>query len=270
MEGLSSDLIAKLFFGTVIVAAVAEVAMPLRTPGHRFGPRWLANICLGAANMLLARWLLPVTGAALAAGVGSGVLHQVSLPSWAGVVIGVIALDIVAYWTHRIMHRVPVLWRIHRVHHTDLDVDFTTGVRHHPFEALITLAVTTTAIFALGLPPLAVAAYEAGRAVIDIASHANVRVPAVADRIARLAVVTPDMHRIHHSAYRPETDSNYGTLLSWWDHLFRSYRRAPERGQTGMTLGLEEWRDEAALTISGLVLMPFRLLPVASARTNRQ
>jgi len=263
VEGPWSDLIAKLFFGSLIVVAVAELLWPLRRPGHRFGPRWFANIALGTVNLLLARWLVPVSGALLASGAGLGLLNQLSPPPLLAIGIGVVVLDSVAYWTHRAMHAVPVLWRIHRVHHTDLDVDFTTGVRHHPIEVLITLAISVATIFVFGLPPQAVAVYQAGRAVIDITSHGNVRLPSMLDTVLRLVVVTPDMHRIHHSADRPETDSNYGTLLSVWDRLFCSYRRAPKLGQTGMVLGLREWRDETAMSISGLILMPFRS-PAAS------
>ncbi len=261
MDFLTPNNIGKLFFGTIIVVALAELVLPLRPLEHRLGPRWLANIGLGVLNILLTRWLLPVTSAMLAGNYGIGLLNNVALSSLAGLIIGVAALDIVNYWMHRFMHVVPVLWRIHRVHHADLDVDFTTGVRHHPFEVLISIGVNTAVIVLLGLPPLAVAAYQAGRAVIDIASHANLRVPAGLDRLVRLIVVTPDMHRIHHSADRPETDSNYTTLFSVWDRLFGSYRQAPALGHKGMILGLEDWRDEAALTISGLVFLPFRPSP---------
>lgn len=261
MDFLTDAFISRLFFGSIIVAAVVELLFPLRPLSHRLGPRWLANIGLGAANILIARWLLPVTGAMLASGYGVGLFNHVSAPVWLQIVIGVLILDVMSYWVHRVMHMTPVLWRLHRVHHTDMDVDFTTGVRHHPFEGMVVLAINTAVIFAFGLSPLAVAAYQAGRAVVDILSHANIRLPGGLDRMLRWIVITPDMHRIHHSADQPETDSNYGTLLPWWDRLFGSYRADPALGQTGMLLGLEEWRNKQDLTISGLVLLPFRSAP---------
>jgi sterol desaturase/sphingolipid hydroxylase (fatty acid hydroxylase superfamily) len=261
VDFLTDAFISRLFFGSIIVAAVVELLFPLRPLSHRLGPRWLANIGLGAANILIARWLLPVTGAMLASGYGVGLFNHVSAPVWLQIVIGVLILDVMSYWVHRVMHMTPVLWRLHRIHHTDMDVDFTTGVRHHPFEGMVVLAINTAVIFAFGLSPLAVAAYQAGRAVVDILSHANIRLPGGLDRVLRWVVITPDMHRIHHSADQPETDSNYGTLLPWWDRLFGSYRADPALGQTGMLLGLEEWRNKQDLTISGLVLLPFRSAP---------
>lgn len=265
MDFLTDAFISRIFFGSIIVAAVSEFMFPLRPLSHRMGPRWLANIGLGAANILIARWVLPVTGAMLASGYGVGLFNHlvppVWVPDWAQIVIGVLILDVMSYWVHRVMHMTPVLWRLHRIHHTDMDVDFTTGVRHHPFEGLVVLAVNTAVIFAFGLSPLAVAAYQAGRAVMDILSHANIRLPGGLDRMLRWVMITPDMHRIHHSADQPETDSNYGTLLPWWDRLFGSYRADPALGQTGMLLGLEDWRNEQDLTISGLVLLPFRSAP---------
>lgn len=265
MDFLTDAFTGQLFFGSVILASVAEFLLPLRPLRFRVGPRWLANIGLGAANMLIARWILPISGAFVASAHGIGLFHQFALPVWAEIVIGVLLLDLLNYAIHRAMHVWPLLWRVHNIHHTDLDVDFTTGVRHHPLESIVVLVVTALAIFALGLSPLALAAYLAGRAVIDITSHANIRVPAGLDRVLRWVIITPDMHRIHHSAWQPETDSNYGTLLSVWDRLFGSYCAAPRDGQKAMTLGLEHWRDEAALGIGGLMLMPFSEPPVRPA-----
>ena len=262
MDFLNDAFISKLFFGSIIGAAVLELVFPLRPLSYRPGPRWLANIGLGAVNILMTRWLLPITGAMLASGYGLGLLNYLTLPVWMQVVAGVLILDVMNYWVHRVMHMNPLLWRLHRIHHTDMDVDFTTGVRHHPFEGIVVLIITTAAIFALGLSPLAVAAYQAGRAGVDVLSHANIRLPSGLDRMLRWVVITPDMHRIHHSADQPETDSNYGTLLPWWDRLFKSYRDAPALGQTGMVLGLEDWRNEQDLTISGLALLPFRSAPL--------
>ena len=181
-----------------------------------------------------------------------------SLPGCSEFVIALILLDLAIYLQHRVFHAVPVLWRLHRMHHADLDIDVTTGARFHPIEILLSLGIKFGVIIALGAPALAVLVFEIGLNATSMFNHSNVRMPAVIERMVRWVVVTPDMHRIHHSIVRRETDSNFGFNFPWWDRLFRTYRPKPEAGHQGMTIGIEQFREPKELRIDRMLAQPFR------------
>ena len=167
-------------------------------------------------------------------------------------------MDLAIYLQHRVFHYVPVLWRLHRVHHADLDVDVTTGVRFHPLEILMSLGIKFVVIVSLGAPALSVLGFEILLNATSMFNHSNVRLPQAVERVLRWFVVTPDMHRVHHSVLRRETDSNFGFNLPWWDRLFGTYRGQPEAGHEGMTLGIEPFRDPKELRLGRMLTQPFR------------
>jgi sterol desaturase/sphingolipid hydroxylase (fatty acid hydroxylase superfamily) len=225
------------------------------------GPRWTSNLGILVVDVLAVRILIPTAavGAALfAAGRGWGLFDLAGLAFPLAVVLGFVILDLVIYGQHVVFHKVPVLWRLHRMHHADLDVDVTTGVRFHPFEILISLVVKITAVIGFGIPAVAVLLFEVVLNATAMFNHANVSIPAALDRVLRLVVVTPDMHRVHHSILRNETDSNFGFNLPWWDRLFGTYRAAPEAGHQGMIIGLPIFRDPRELRVDRLLTQPFR------------
>ena len=189
---------------------------------------------------------------------GWGLFNVLALPAWIELVLALFLLDFAIYLQHRLFHYVPVLWRLHRMHHADLDVDVTTGARFHPIEILLSLGLKFIVIVALGTSPLAVLLFEIGLNATSMFNHSNVRVPSSVERLLRLLVVTPDMHRVHHSVARRETDSNFGFNFPWWDRLFRTYRPRPEAGYESMTLGIEQFRDPHELRLDRMLTQPFR------------
>ena len=250
-------------FAVTVFAVMAawELLAPRRTLAVGRAARWPSNFGIVAVDVLLVRLLLPTAaiGAALyAAGHGIGVLHWLNVRLSVAVLVGFLALDLVIYAQHVMFHHVPVLWRLHRMHHADLDIDVSTGLRFHPFEILISLAIKIAAIVALGIPPVAVFIFEVALNATSLFNHANVAMPAWLDRVLRLVLVTPDMHRVHHSVERSEHNSNFGFNLPWWDWLFRTYRREPAAGHGGMIIGLPMFRDRKELRLDRLLTQPFR------------
>jgi sterol desaturase/sphingolipid hydroxylase (fatty acid hydroxylase superfamily) len=224
-------------------------------------PRWPGNLGIWAIDSVVLRLVGPATvvGVALvAAARGWGLFPLLGLPYWAALVVGVIALDLVIYGQHVVFHYVPWLWRLHRMHHADLDIDVTTGVRFHPLEILLSLAIKMAAVAALGVPAEAVVVFEVLLNATSLFNHSNVALPPWLDALARWIVVTPQMHQVHHSIERAETDSNFGFNLSWWDRLFGTYRAAPRAGEAGLVIGLPIFRDIAELRIARLLTQPFR------------
>ena len=224
-------------------------------------PRWPGNLGIWVVDSIVVRVLGPATvvGVALfAAGRGWGLFPLLGMPSWAAVVLGVIALDLVIYGQHVVFHHVPWLWRLHRMHHADLDIDVTTGVRFHPLEILLSLAIKMAAVAVLGVPALAVVIFEVLLNATSLFNHSNVALPPQLERIVRWVVVTPQMHQVHHSIERAETDSNFGFNLPWWDRLFGTYRAEPKAGEAGVVIGLPTFRDLAELKIWRLLTQPFR------------
>jgi sterol desaturase/sphingolipid hydroxylase (fatty acid hydroxylase superfamily) len=247
----------------VVFAGMAlwEWAAPRRrlTAGRR--PRWPGNLGILAIDVVAVRLLMPTAAVGVALIVaerGWGLFNLTGVPMWAAVAIGVIALDLAIYAQHVVFHQVPILWRLHRMHHADLDIDVTTGVRFHPLEILLSFVIKIAALALLGIPPLAVLIFEVLLNVSSMFNHSNVALPPWLDRLARWFVVTPQMHQVHHSIARAETDSNFGFNLPWWDRLFGTYRAEPAAGEQGLVIGLPIFRDIAELKIVRLLTQPFR------------
>jgi len=249
------------FGGVLLAMALWELMAPRRRPTVSKPTRWLSNLGLVAVNTVAARFLVPLGAvgmALLAQERGWGLFNYVELPSWLAVVLSVVALDLFIYLQHVLFHAVPLLWRLHAVHHADLDFDATTGVRFHPVEIVLSLLIKLAAVAVLGAPALAVLIFEVLLNATSVFNHANVRLPGWLDRLARLFLVTPDMHRVHHSVIPRETNSNFGFSLPWWDYLFGTYRAQPEKGHEGMTIGLEQVRDERkADRLHWMLQLPF-------------
>ena len=229
------------------------------TVGRR--PRWPGNLGILAVDIVAVRLLVPTAAvgvALIAAAHGWGLFTLLGLPAWAAILLGVIALDLTIYIQHVVFHHVPLLWRLHRMHHADLDIDVTTGLRFHPLEILLSLAIKMAAVVTLGVPALGVLAFEVLLNATAMFNHSNVRLPPRLEPLARWLIVTPQMHQVHHSIERVETDSNFGFNLPWWDRLFGTYRAEPAAGEEGMTIGLPIFRDVAELRIVRLLTQPFR------------
>jgi sterol desaturase/sphingolipid hydroxylase (fatty acid hydroxylase superfamily) len=247
------------FYGAFLVAMIWESAAPAFSLASSMWRRWMGNITLGALTIgaVALTPLSSIAVAVLCAQSGFGVLNAVAVPEWAGTMVAILALDLVKYGEHYAFHLIPLAWRAHLVHHADPDVDVATALRHHPFEGAVSLAVTLAAVALIGASPIAVVIFEAAHGALDSITHANVRLPAELDRALRWIFVTPGMHRIHHSAAAVETDSNFGTLFSFWDRLFDTYRLAPAGGYERMRLGLDQYRDRKLLGLHWLLILPF-------------
>jgi sterol desaturase/sphingolipid hydroxylase (fatty acid hydroxylase superfamily) len=235
------------FAGTLLAMALWQTLAPRRRLTAKKSWRWGSNLGLLAVNTVAARLVAPLSAVGVALIVeesGWGLFLQVTLPAWLVVLLAVVALDFVIYLQHVLFHAVPFLWRLHMVHHADLDFDVTTGVRFHTFEILLSLAMKAAAVALLGAPALAVLIFEVLLNATALFNHGNVRMPAWLERAIRLIMVTPDMHRVHHSAIPCETNSNFGFNLPWWDFLFGTYRAQPAAGHEGMSIGLPQWREE--------------------------
>jgi sterol desaturase/sphingolipid hydroxylase (fatty acid hydroxylase superfamily) len=220
----------------------------------------VVNLALVGVDTLLVRGIFPVLGVGLAAELradGVGLCAALAWPEPLEVVLAMLVLDLVIYGQHRLLHHVPLLWRAHRVHHSDLAFDVTLGVRFHPFEIVLSQAIKLAAIAALGAAPLAVVLFEILLQGGSLFTHADLALPGRLDRALRWWIVTPSMHRVHHSVLRDETDSNFGFNLVWWDRLFGTYRAAPRRAETTMPLGVDVFRDPAAQGLVALLLQPF-------------
>jgi sterol desaturase/sphingolipid hydroxylase (fatty acid hydroxylase superfamily) len=250
-----------VFASVLVVVALGEALAPRRrrTLGRR--RRWPGNLGVVAVDTIVVRALFP------AAAVGMGVLAEtqhfgllqwLSAPALIAVPLSVLLLDVAIYGQHIVFHAVPVLWRLHRMHHADLDFDVTTGIRFHPIEIVLSLLFKIAVVAALGAPAVAVLLFEILLNATSMFSHANIALPLPLDRALRAVLVTPDMHRVHHSILRDETNSNYGFNLSLWDRLFGTYRPQPKAGHTSMTIGIEQFRDVAELRLDRMLLQPFR------------
>jgi sterol desaturase/sphingolipid hydroxylase (fatty acid hydroxylase superfamily) len=249
------------FAVVLLLMAAAEVLLPRRRLLADRPRRWLNNLALAGLNTIVVRVLLPAGAVGVAVAVearGWGLFTTWALPYWLAVLVTVVALDFVIYLQHVLFHAVPVLWRLHRVHHADLDFDVTTALRFHTLEILVSMGIKVGAIAFLGATPLGVLIFEVLLNATAMFSHGNVRLPGWLDRILRLVVVTPDMHRVHHSVDPRETNSNFGFNLPWWDYLLGTYRAQPAAGHEGMTIGVAELRDEQQVErLPGMLLLPF-------------
>ena len=249
------------FAAVLLLLAVAELLVPRRVQAFGRWQRWPGNLGLVAVDTLLIRLLFPLAavGAALLAEQrGWGLFNLVELPAWFEIALAVILLDLLIYGQHVLLHAVPWLWRFHRVHHADVEFDVTTGLRFHPVEIVASMAIKIAAVFLLGPPALAVLIFEVLLNATAMWSHSNIRLPVSVDRLLRMVLVTPDMHRTHHSVVPRETHSNFGFNLACWDRLLGTYREQPEAGHQGMTIGLPSHRTIDELRLGRMLVQPFR------------
>ena len=247
------------FVGIFAAVALAEILSPRRSLVHSKFRRWLVNIGITVTNSLILRLFVPILAAGLAAKAeigGFGLLNLVDLPGWLEIIFAIIILDLLIYLQHLAVHAVPFLWRLHMVHHIDLDFDVTTGARFHPIEILFSMAVKLAAVALLGPAVVAVILFEILLNATAMFNHGNFRLPLDLDRVLRLFVVTPDMHRVHHSIRIEETNSNYGFNLPWWDRLFGTYRSQPQAGHDLMTIGITPYSSSPPLGFLNALALP--------------
>lgn len=252
------------FVGTLLGMALWEALAPRRRLLTPRKPRWVANLGMVLIDTLALRLLFPVmaAGTALMAEKDHvGLLNHIFLPFWLKAVFGVILLDWAIYLQHAVFHALPSLWRLHMVHHTDLDFDTTLGVRFHPLEIFLSMGVKMAVVMGFGLSFLAVLIFEILLNATSLFNHGNVRLSLSIDRVLRFFLVTPEMHRVHHSVIIRETNSNFGFNLPWWDRLLGTYRDQPAAGHESMTIGLSHFRDPAELTLLRLLALPFTRKP---------
>lgn len=248
-----------VFLGVLLALLLLERLRPWRAAGRGLGARrWPHNLGLGLLGSLLVRAVVPaaaVGAAAWAEARGIGLFPALGLPGWAAVPLSVLLLDLLVYAQHRVTHAVPALWRLHRVHHADPELDATSALRFHPVEILLSMGLKMAAVVALGAPPVAVLAFEVLLNATAMFNHAAIRLPPRIEPWLRLVLVTPEMHRTHHSEVPAETDSCYGFCLPWWDRIFGSYRAAPAAGE-GVVIGVRGWRDAAEQRLDRLLVQP--------------
>jgi len=256
--------------GVLILLAAIEWLLPRRPRTIARRSRWPGNLGIAVLDSFLVRIILPtgaVTFAILAERWKWGLFHHLNWPASIEVMASVLVLDLAIYFQHRLFHGVPLLWRLHRMHHADLDVDVTTGNRFHPIEILLSMGIKFGVVAALGAPALSVLLFEILLNASSLFNHSNIRIPLRLEPALRWIVVTPDMHRVHHSILVRETNSNYGFNFPLWDRFFRTYRPQPEAGHANMILGLETFRDPNELRLTKIITQPFRSPTSASSST---
>jgi len=266
-----ADVQAYVWLAAFFVVALCETLLPRRALVVPAGARWVQQLTLVTLASAVLWLCTPIAVIALAVLVeqrGIGLLNAIAAPAWLSIVIGVVALDLANYVQHRLEHAVPLLWRFHQVHHSDLDVDSGTSLRHHPGEALVSQVTVLTTITVVGVPPLAVLTGLSLAAVASVFNHGNLALPPRVDAVLRRLVVTPDMHRIHHSARLDESNANFANLLPWWDRLFATYRCASSVDQSRMTLGLGKAQVPSDITLGKLLRMPFQPMRQTRAVTR--
>lgn len=250
-----------VFAGILGLLIAAEALFPRRRRHVSRWLRWPGNLGITVLNTLLLRLLAPgaAVGAAFwAEAEGIGLIHAFAVPYVVAVPVAVVLLDLLIYGQHVAFHKIGPLWRLHRMHHADLDFDVTTGARFHPVEILLSLGIKLVAVISLGAPAVAVLIFEVLLNATSMFNHSNLALPRGLDRLLRLVLVTPDMHRVHHSWHRDETDSNFGFSLPWWDRLFGTYRAQPRDGHEAMTIGLPVFRTPGDLRLDRMLLQPLR------------
>ncbi|MBU0674503.1 MAG: sterol desaturase family protein [Proteobacteria bacterium] len=247
------------FLGIFIVMTIWELAAPRRRLTVAKAYRWGNNLGLILIDTLLVKLLFPMAAigvATVAHQQGWGLLNYWQLPQLPAMIMSLLFLDLVVYLQHLLFHVAPTLWRLHMVHHADLDIDVTTGLRFHPVEIIISLVIKMAAVAAIGPPVLVVLIFEVTLNGTAMFNHSNVRLPTTLDTVLRLLVVTPDMHRVHHSVAIRETNTNFGFNFPWWDRLFGTYRAQPVAGHTAMTIGLSQYREPRQVSLDRLLLLP--------------
>jgi len=249
------------FFAAIFsIVAVAEALRPRRKLVASKQKRWINNILLSFTDTIILRFVFPIFPVGVAVFCkesGWGILNYFHFPLWVAVICAVVLLDLIIYVQHKMFHLIPVFWRLHKVHHIDQDIDVTTGLRFHPLEMILSMIIKMTAVAVIGAPPVSVVIFEILLNGATMFNHSNLHIPLAADRFIRLMIVTPDMHRVHHSVIVKETNSNYGFSFSWWDRLFGTYRREPEAGHLQMKIGLNGYSDPKYLQLSQMLITPF-------------
>ncbi len=261
---LSQEKIIRLgfFFGVFVLVALWEIAASRRVLTIPKISRWATNLGVVVLNTVLLRLLFPTAAVGLAL-VGEekawGLLNNLNLFPWLAVILGIMLLDFAMYIQHVVFHAIPALWRLHMMHHADLDYDVTTGARFHPIEVVLSMGIKLMVVAALGPPAVAVLLFEVLLNATAMFNHGNIHIPGAVDRFLRWIVVTPDMHRVHHSVHAPFTNSNFGFNLPWWDRLLGTYVDQPPEKHEEMEIGLEQFRDpRQANALLGILMLPFR------------
>jgi sterol desaturase/sphingolipid hydroxylase (fatty acid hydroxylase superfamily) len=254
-------LIRLTCFVTVFaLVAYAETVAPRRALTVAKGERWFNNLSIIVLGSIVVKALFPLaaTGVAVAAEAkGWGLFNQLQWPLWWRVIVSILLLDLVIYLQHLMFHAVPLLWRIHMVHHADLDLDVSSGLRFHPIEIVISMLIKMTVVAGLGIPVIAVLLFEVTLNATAMFNHGNLQLPQRVDRILRWITITPDMHRVHHSVLIRETNSNFGFNFPWWDRLFGTYRAQPAAGHTNMNIGISPFRTTKQVGLWRLLILPF-------------
>ncbi len=249
------------FIGVLLLCTLWENKLPRKALTVSRAFRWVNNLSLVALNSATIVILMPMVAfqaAVIASENQWGLLYLVPVPIWLNVLLSVVLLDFIIYVQHVVFHRVPLLWKIHRMHHADLDIDVTTGARFHPIEILISMLVKIGAVFMLGVSPIAIVMFEIILNASAMFNHSNAKLALRIDAWLRKLIVTPDMHRVHHSVISRETHSNFGFFLSVWDRMFGTYRAQPELGHDHVVIGLSDIRDEQEQRLDKMLTQPFR------------
>lgn len=256
-----SSIRLAVFLGVFLLLALAEVLFPRRKPAYSKSQRWLNNLAISALNTLVVRIGFPIAGVAVAVLAQDrqwGLLNQLQVAPWLNIIIFLLLFDLAIYWQHRLFHVVPWLWRFHRVHHTDVDYDLTTGSRFHPVSILISAAIKIALVIAMGASAAAILMAEVVLNVTAMFNHSNLKLPESVDNKLRKILVTPDMHRIHHSTDIIEHNANFGFNFSWWDRLFGSYIDRPKTPHDAMDIGIAGFQDRQSINVFTLLLQPFK------------
>ena len=260
-----------VFLGIFAVMALWEVLASRRKRYYSRLKHWPSNIGIVVLNTIVLRILFPTAAVAMALAAetnGWGLFNVFAVPALLAVILSVVIMDFAIYLQHVLVHAVPMLWRLHRMHHTDLNYDVTTGARFHPFEIVISMGLKLMVVSALGAPALAVLIFEVILNAAAMFNHSNIRLPKGVDRLLRWFIVTPDMHRVHHSVIVKETNSNFGFNLPWWDRLFGTYIDQPQAGHENMTIGIEQFREPRDQRLDRMLIQPF-LSDVGGYPVNR-
>ncbi|MEC5324656.1 sterol desaturase family protein [Aurantimonas sp. A3-2-R12] len=261
-----------IFLGILLAMALWEVAAPRRRGEIPRLLRWTNNLGVVVVDTLLVRLTFPIVAvglALLAEERGWGLFNIFEVPGWIAVIVAILALDLAIYLQHVMFHAVPALWRLHRMHHADLEFDVTTGLRFHPVEILLSMGIKLAVVAALGPPAVAVLIFEVLLNGTAMFNHSNIRIPLAVDRVLRLFVVTPDMHRVHHSIHPSETNSNFGFNVPWWDRLLGTYKAQPRDGHEAMTIGIEQFRTRRDLWLDRMLIQPVKG-PASGYAINRK
>ncbi|MFT6104134.1 MAG: sterol desaturase/sphingolipid hydroxylase (fatty acid hydroxylase superfamily) [Paracoccaceae bacterium] len=250
-----------VFLGVLVAMALWELAAPRRRREIPRVIRWTNNLGLVVIDTIVLRLSFPILAVGLAVVAqdrGWGLFNVIEAPGWVAVLVSIVVLDLAIYLQHVMFHAVPVLWRLHRMHHADLEFDVTTGLRFHPVEILLSMGIKLAVVMALGPPAVAVLIFEVLLNATAMFNHSNIRLPILVDRFLRLIVVTPDMHRVHHSIIPEETNSNFGFNLPWWDRLLGTYKAQPKAGHEEMSIGIEQFRTTRDLWLDRMLVQPVK------------